>query len=36
MPVRVESIEVATRDDSGSLLTFDLAFTGLQLTGEDG
>ena len=36
LPVRVESIEVATRDDSGSLLTFDLAFTGLQLTGEDG
>jgi hypothetical protein len=35
LPLRVESLEVAARDDSGSLLTFGLTFTGLQLVGED-
>lgn len=36
LPLRVESLEIEARDDSGSLLTFNLAFTGLQLADEEG
>lgn len=35
LPLRVDKLEVASRDDSGSLLTFNVVFTGLQLIGED-
>lgn len=35
LPLRIENLEIRSRDDSGQLLTFDLAFTGLQLAQED-